>query len=85
MTCVLIIDQKVIQINNDKGIKLVQQDLIDITLGTNQSIEKTERHHLVFQVIILSLKGCLLFITILYLNSMIKTCKIDLCETSSLT
>ena len=82
---VLGIDENIIQINNDKNIELFGQHLIDITLKTSQCVRKSKKHYLVFEMAVLSLKGCLLFITLFYLYLIVSSREIELDELFGLT
>ena len=44
------VDQDVVQIYNNKDIKLFGQDLIDVTLEGGRSIEETKGHNLVLKM-----------------------------------
>ena len=78
LTWVLDIDENIIKINNDKNIKHLSQDLIDITFEAGQSIRKPEKYYLVLEITISSLKDCLLFINFFNPNLMMKICRIEL-------
>ena len=64
------IDENVILINDDKDVKLFNQDLIDITLETRRSI-RLERHHLILKMAIASLESRLLYVVFFDSYSMI--------------
>lgn len=55
-------NQNIIPINNDKYIKFLGQNIIDITLKADQSIKKVEKYYLILKLFILSQKNRLLFI-----------------------
>lgn len=44
------IDKDIIQLHYDKDVKLLFQDLMDITMEAHQYIEYSERHYLVLKV-----------------------------------
>ncbi len=62
----LSVDEKVIEVYDNKNVKLFCQDLIDITLKYDRYISQAKRYYLVFEVTIIGLKGYLLFIVFLY-------------------
>ena len=64
LVCVFVKDNNIIYINNDKIIKLFDQDLIDITLETGQYIRKSKRNYLVLEVAISSPESRFLFIAL---------------------
>lgn len=56
------IDQKVIQIYNNKDVKFLSKDFINIAFKINRSIGESERHNLVLEIAISGLKNIFLFI-----------------------
>lgn len=56
------IDEDVIQVDDDKNVKLLGQDLIDVASKANRYIKETERHDLVLEMAVSSLKSRLPFI-----------------------
>ena len=74
------IDKNIIYINNDKNIKILKQDLINIILKTGQSVRELKRHYLVLKVTVLSLKSLFQFIAFFYHHLMVSTCEIKLDE-----
>ena len=82
---ILAIDEDIISINNNKNIKLLGQDLIDITLKTGQCVEEPKKYYLVLKVAIFSLKDRFPFIALFYPHLMVSTCEIKLGELFGLT
>lgn len=67
LALILGIDQHIVQIYNNKKVELLSKDFIDVTLKTSQNVEESEKHDLVFKMVILGSKSCFLFI--IFLNS----------------
>ena len=57
------IDKDVIKIYYYKDIKLLYSNRVDIALKTGQYVDQSKRYDLIFEVAIVGLKYCLLFIT----------------------
>lgn len=51
------IDQNIVQIYNDKDIKLLYKNLIDIVLKVSKSIRKSKKYDLVLKIVVLSPKA----------------------------
>ena len=77
---VLGIDEDIIEVNNDKDIKFLGQDLVNIALEAGWCVEEPEKHYLVLEVVVLSLKGRFLFIALFYLHIIVSTCEFELDE-----
>ena len=71
LTWILGVNQDVLLVDDDKDVKLLGQDFIDVALEGGRSIGETKRHNLVLKVTIPGLKSRLLLITFSYLHSMI--------------
>lgn len=54
LTLNLNIDTNVISINNHKDIKIFSQNVINIMLKASQSIQKFEKSHIIFEIVISS-------------------------------
>ncbi len=67
----LSINENVIELHNNKDVKLFCQDLIDVALESCRYISQSKRHYLVLEVVIVNSKGHLLFITFFDLYPMI--------------
>ena len=78
LTCVLCIDEDVVQVDNDEDIQLVGHKFVDITLEAGRYIEETKKHNLVLEMTVSSSKSCFLFITFLDFYLMIGTDEIQL-------
>ena len=59
---VLGVDKDVIEIHYHKNVKLLCQDLVDITLERDRCIGQSKRHNLVLEVAIASPESRLLFV-----------------------
>ena len=62
---ILDIDWDVILINNNKNVKGLGKDLINITLEARQSIGLLERYHVIFEIAISDAESRLPFVTFL--------------------
>ena len=62
LTGVFGIDQDIVQIYNNKDIKLLSKDLIDVALKGGRSIIKSEKHNLIFKMAVSGPKSCFPFI-----------------------
>ncbi len=78
------IDKDIIQVYNNKNIKLLYQDLIDISLKYSWYIDQLKSHYLIFKIALVGSESCLLFIVFLNLHSMINISEIKLGKISSL-
>ena len=47
---------------NNKDVKLLYQNLVDIALQKGQCVDQSKKQHLVFEVAIANFKDCVLFI-----------------------
>ena len=74
------INEDIIEINNDKNIKFLGQNLIDITLEGGRCIKKPKKYYLVLEVAVSSLGSCFPFIVFFNPYLMISTYKIKLGE-----
>ena len=77
-------DKNIIQINNDKNIKLFDQNLIDVTLEAGWCVRKPKKYYLVLKVAVSNPEDRLPFIALFYLYSMVSTCKVELGKLFSL-
>ena len=68
------IDQDIVQIYNNKDIKLLSKDFIDIALKGGRSIKKSEKHDLILKMAVLDLKSCLPFIAFMDSYLMVRIC-----------
>ena len=82
---ILDIDKNVIEVNNDKNIEFLGQDLVNITLEVGQCVGQPKRYYLVLKMAVSSLESYLLFIILFYPHLMVSTCKVELGEAFSLT
>ena len=78
LICLFNLDQNIVQIYNDKDVKLFSKNLIDIALETGQSVRESKRHDLILKMGILGTKGTLLFVTFLNPHSIIDASEIQL-------
>ena len=60
---ILSIDQDIVQVYNNKDIKFLGWDLIDITLEGSRRVRETKRYDLILKVAISSLKSRFLLVT----------------------
>lgn len=65
------INQNIIQINYNQNVPLFSQNLVKISMEASQSVRKTEKHNLIFEVAISFAKRCFLLITFSYSDLMI--------------
>ena len=79
------INKNIIEINDDKNIELLGQDLIDINLKTDRCVGKLQKYYLVLKVVVLSLKTRLLFIAFFYPHPIVSTCEVKLDKLFGLT
>ena len=52
------INHNIVQIYNNKNIKLFSKNFIDVTLKSEQNIEKSKNYDLIFKMAILDPKNC---------------------------
>ena len=74
------IDEDVIEVNNDKDIEFLGQDLVNVALETGRGVGQPKRHYLVLEVAVSSLESRLLFIALFYPYSIVSTCEVELSE-----
>ena len=74
------VDENVIEVKNDKDIKFLGKDLINIALKAGLYVGRPKKNYLVFEVAVSSFESRLSFIALFYPNSMISTCKVELGE-----
>ncbi len=79
------VDEDVIEIYYHKIVKLLCQDLVNITLKCGRCVGQSKRHDLIFEVTIAGSKGRLLFIAFPDPHLMVGIGQIKLGETLSLT
>ena len=77
---VLSVDENVIEINNDKDIKFLDQDLVNIALEADQYIEPPKRHYLLLKVAVSNLESRFPFIAFFYPYLRVSTCEVELGE-----
>ena len=75
----------IMKINNDKNVKLLDRNLINLTLKADCCIRKFKNNYLVIEMAILGLKSCLLFIALFYPYWMVSICEIKLSKLFGLT
>lgn len=68
---ILSVNQDITQVDNDKNIKFLGQNLVNITLKTSRGVKMPKKHYLIFKIIVSSLKNHLPFVVFFYLHSMI--------------
>lgn len=56
------VNNNVIELHNNRNVKLLCQDFIDVALKYGQSIGQTEKHYLVLGVAVLSFEVCFSFV-----------------------
>ena len=71
LTWILGVNQDAVQVDDDKDVKLLGQDFIDVALEGGKSIGETKRHNLILEVIIPGLKSRLPLIIFSDSHSMI--------------
>ncbi len=79
------IDEDVIEVYYHENVKLLCQDLVDITLEGSWYIGQSKRHHLILKMAIAGPKDCLLFVAFFDLYPMVDIGQIKLDEISSPT
>ena len=77
---VLFIDEDIIEINNDKNIKFLGQDLVNIALEASWCVRQPKKHYLILEMAVSSPKSRFLFIALFYPYSMVSACEIELGE-----
>ena len=80
LTWVFGLNENIIKINNNKNVKLLGQDLIDVTLKGGQYIGEPKKYYLVFKVAVSSLKSCFPSIAFFNPHPMVSTRKIKFDE-----
>ncbi len=78
LTGVLGIDQNVVCVNNDKNVKLLGKDLVDVSLEAIWSIGQTKGRDLIFEVAIPGTECCLSLVTLSNSHLMIGITEIPL-------
>ena len=63
LSCILSIDQDIVQVYYNKDIKLFSKNLVDIALKAYEYIEKAEKHHLALKMAVPDTKSRLPLIT----------------------
>ena len=74
------VDKEVIKVNNDKDIKFLGQDLVNIAREAGRCIGQPQRHYLVLKVAILGPESRFLFIAPFYPHPMVNTHEVKLRE-----
>ena len=82
---VLGVDDNVIEINNDKDIEFLGQDLVNVALEAGRGVGQPKRHYLVLEVAISSPESHLPFIALFYPHLMVSTREVKLGESFCLT
>ncbi len=82
---VLGLDEDVIEVHYHKNVKLLDQDLVDITLKHDRRVGQSKRHDLIFEMTIAGPEGHLSFITFPDSYLMVGIDQIELGEMSSPT
>ncbi len=62
---VFIVNEDIININNNKDVMLLYQDLINVSLKHSRCIGQSKRHHLVLEIAVTGHESCILFTTFL--------------------
>ncbi len=79
------VDENIIEIHYYEDVKLLGQDLVDVTLKCGRCIGQSERHNLVLEMAVAGRKGRLPFVAFPDPHSMIGIGQIELGEPSSPT
>ena len=74
----------IIQVHNDKDIKLFRKNLIDIVLECSQSISLSKRHHLILKITVFGPDSRYLFIFFANSHSVISNSEVKLSKPPSL-
>ena len=77
---VLGVDKNVIEVNNDKDIEFLGQDLVNVALKAGRGVGQPKRHYLVLEVAVSSLESRLPFIALFYPHPIVSTCEVELGE-----
>ena len=80
---IISINEDVIQIYDDKDIKLLSKNLVNISLKACWCVCQTKRHHLVLKVTVLSLERDLSLVSFADSHSMVCTNKVELGKSPS--
>lgn len=75
---IIIINEDIIQINNNKNIELLVKKLVNVSLEACQGIYQSEKNYLILEVVRPSLKYCFLFIFFANTHSMVHIYKVEL-------
>ncbi len=78
-------DEDVIKVHYDENVKLLCQDLIDVTLEYSRCVGQSKGHHLVLEIAIASFEDRLPFVSFSDPHSIVGISQIELDETLSLT
>ena len=73
---ILGIDQNIIQIHDNKNFQLFSQNLLDVSLKVGQSVKKTKKHDLIFEMTISSSERRLPFVAFTNPHPIIVICQI---------
>ena len=74
------VDKDVIKVNNDKNMKFVGHDFVNIALETGRCIGQPKRHYSVHEVPVSSPENRLPFIALFYPHPIINTREVELGE-----
>lgn len=75
---IIIINEDIVQINNDKNIELLAKKLVNVSLEAYQDIYQFEKNYLLLKVVRPSLKYCFLFIFFANTHLMVYIYKVEL-------
>ena len=78
------IDEDIIQIHNDKDMKLFREDFIDIALAGCQSVDQLKKHYLILEINVSSPEGSLLIISFANFHLVIGIGEVELGKPPSL-
>ena len=80
LALVLGIDEDVIEVNNDKDIKFLGQDFVNLALKADRCVWQLKKYYLVLEVAVSSLESYFPFIALFSPHLMVSTHKIKLDE-----
>ena len=83
ISVIISVDQDVIQVHNDKNVKLLHKDFVDLSLEACWCVRVTERHHLILKVTVSSPERG--FSLVPFADSHLVVCsgEVELCESFS--
>ena len=74
------VDEDVIEVNNDKNIKFLDQDLVNIALEAGRCVRQPKNHYVILKMAVSSPESRLPFIAFFYPHLMVSTCEVKLDE-----